>query len=248
MGQFDHVYGAIGILFLSGVFLLSFWYLRSFTARRKTTISNVPQLSTDEQRALANRIARQQERARRAQEEERRQNARNLAKPVNLYQEKLTRREEERIEKEHSVSQEARRRNAEENQVYAKWKGEIEVQEGGGKGVVSHSVEEFVTFLKENKLVDLDVVANKFNMRIAELIDRITKLEAQGVIYGIVDDRSKYCVVEGEEVAKIDCEIRNSNIRMSLERVHDLVKHCVRTEAEGGRISGSLEYLHSDAG
>jgi len=58
---------------------------------------------------------------------------------------------------------------------------------------------EFIEFIQEQKVVEMDELAVHFEMRTQDAIKRIEDLLMMGRIHGVIDDRGKFiCVTEDE--------------------------------------------------
>lgn len=222
--QYQHVSAALGVLFLILVFGISYQYLRNVRTRwnERGRVDAQKQLTPEERHELEQRMARQRERARRAEQEERRKDALNMAKPTNLYQEKLALREQARLDEERTQRLKAEQRKKHYDEEYAKWKSAISV-EGSQESTHTLSVNEFVDFAKEQKLIDLETLGNKFHLTVPEVVHRLQELELQGVIYGIIDDRSKFCSIEPHEIQQVDQILKLSTRRLSLNETQALL-------------------------
>lgn len=182
------------------------------------------QLTPAERRELDQRMERQQERARRAEQEERRKEALNMAKPVNMYQEKLAAREQARVDKENDERQAAEIRRKLYDDQYAKWKSSMRVEDASvqpKEGTLT-TVHDFVQFTKSRKLVDLEALANEFHLHVPEVVQRLNDLETHGALYGIIDDRSKFYSLDIYDIGYIDSQLKSTKQRLSIEQVHEL--------------------------
>ena len=99
------------------------------------------------------------------------------------------------------------------------------MQEGEGSlQVTPEKITQLVEFIKRRKVVMVEDVAQRFQMLTKDVIERIAKLEEQGRLSGITDDRGKYIFVTSEEFEKVAQSIEQRG-RVSRQ---DLLKECNR--------------------
>ncbi|XP_065075785.1 DDRGK domain-containing protein 1 [Ochlerotatus camptorhynchus] len=111
--------------------------------------------------------------------------------------------EEER--KKEEVERKAREeRERKEHEEYLKMKEAFSVEEEGfdheeevGK---QNMVQEFINFVKNNKVVVLEDLAVQFKLKTQAAIDRIVDLQKEGRLSGVIDDRGKFIYISEEEL------------------------------------------------
>lgn len=109
-------------------------------------------------------------------------------------------------EAERKAREEKERREYEE---YLRMKEAFSVEEEGydqeEKEDEENLLQEFVQYIKRNKVVVLEDLAAHFSLRTASVVERIQDLQACGTLTGVIDDRGKFIYisqVELEAVAK----------------------------------------------
>ena len=53
----------------------------------------------------------------------------------------------------------------------------------------------FVNYIKETKVVLLEDLAAQFHLKTQEAIDRVTQLQEDGLLTGVIDDRGKFIYI-----------------------------------------------------
>ncbi|XP_071502123.1 DDRGK domain-containing protein 1-like [Diadema antillarum] len=143
---------------------------------------------------------REESRARREMMEEQRKKEAEKDK-----EEEAKREEEERLKKE---EQEKR-----EHEEYLKLKESFVVEEEGHTQVLSEHesqslLEEFISYIKNMKVVLLEDLGAQFNIRTQEAINRVQELQEQGRLTGVIDDRGKFIYISQEELDAVAKFIR----------------------------------------
>ncbi|CAH0552888.1 unnamed protein product [Brassicogethes aeneus] len=115
--------------------------------------------------------------------------------------------EEKRLEEEERKAKEEKERQ--EYEEYIKMKEEFSVEEEGfeegEEGDEQNLLQEFVNYIKNNKVVVLEDLAAHFKLKTQAAIDRIKDLQSDNILTGVIDDRGKFIYVsqkEMEDVAK----------------------------------------------
>jgi len=87
----------------------------------------------------------------------------------------------------------------------AQWADSFTVTEAGTASTgddeqdETNLLEQFVQHIQKRKVVGLDELAAKFNVKTQDVISRISTLESDGCLLGVLDDRGKYlCMSESE--------------------------------------------------
>lgn len=110
--------------------------------------------------------------------------------------------EEERLqlETEKKAQEEKERKEYEE---YLKMKEAFSVEEEGydelEEDQMRNLLQEFVEYIKTNKVVVLESLASHFRLKTAKAIDRIRELQANGTLTGVLDDRGKFIYISQAE-------------------------------------------------
>eukprot|EP00823_Brevimastigomonas_motovehiculus_P009111 TRINITY_DN8794_c0_g1_i1.p1 TRINITY_DN8794_c0_g1~~TRINITY_DN8794_c0_g1_i1.p1 ORF type:complete len:333 (+),score=117.39 TRINITY_DN8794_c0_g1_i1:85-1083(+) len=122
------------------------------------------------------------------------------------------RREEEYERKEREKEEQDRKRKEEqqkkEEEEFDQWKDLITVDSAGTEEaqatVESQSLlEEFIDFIKKNKVVMLDDLASEFKIQTADCAKRIEELEKSGLITGVLDERGKFIYISPQEFEQL---------------------------------------------
>lgn len=113
--------------------------------------------------------------------------------------------EKRREEDERRAKEEQERKEYED---YLKMKEAFAVEEEGyeeGEEESKNLLQEFVDFIKSNKVVVIEDLASQFRLKTQAVIDRIRDLQNDDILTGVIDDRGKFIYVspvEMEAVAK----------------------------------------------
>ena len=118
---------------------------------------------------------------------------------------KLEAEEEERQkeieEQERKEKEEQERKEYEE---YLKLKEAFSVDEEGsgqiGEEEQANMLQQFIEFVKTEKIVTIEDLAARFKLRVQDAIDRLQKLISDGSLTGVVDERGKFVYVSREEL------------------------------------------------
>ncbi|XP_068208581.1 DDRGK domain-containing protein 1-like [Palaemon carinicauda] len=120
-------------------------------------------------------------------------------------EEAAKREEQERLERE-----EREKRELEE---YMAMKAQFEVEEEGfdenaDEDAEKNLLQEFVKFVKSNKVVVLEDLAAKFQMKTQDCIKRVSELQKSKTLTGVIDDRGKFIYISQEELEGVAKFIR----------------------------------------
>mgnify|MGYP003588814186 CR=1 FL=1 len=69
-------------------------------------------------------------------------------------------------------------------------------------------LQQFIDYIKTQKVVHMDELAGHFNMRTQDVISRIQELLEQEQIIGVIDDRGKFIYITEEELKSVAKFIR----------------------------------------
>merc|ERR1712183_368642 len=105
--------------------------------------------------------------------------------------------EEERLRKEEQERK--------EHEEYLQLKASFVVEESGEVGIMIEEesqslLQEFINFIKDSKVVQLEDLGARFNLKTQEAIDRLEHLLGEGRLTGIMDDRGKFIYISEEEL------------------------------------------------
>lgn len=124
--------------------------------------------------------------------------------------EKLKEREKEENEEKRKEEEERKAREEKErkeHEEYLKMKAAFSVEEEGfeegEEDGESNLLQEFITYIKDNKVVVLEDLASHFRLKTQNVIDRIQDLQSEGVLTGVIDDRGKFIYISEEELESV---------------------------------------------
>lgn len=125
--------------------------------------------------------------------------------------------EREAAEAAQKAKEEEEKRKQEE---YDQWKGMFAVEEGGEEMNTEQEdqglLKSFVTFIKEQKVTELEGLAGEFGLKVHDVINRLQGLEQLGYISGVIDDRGKFIYISREEMESVAQFIRKKGrVRIS---------------------------------
>lgn len=122
--------------------------------------------------------------------------------------------EQRKIEAEKEAEEERKREEAErkareekarqEHEEYLRMKEAFSVEEEGfdqeQEDDKQNMLQEFINFVKSNKVVVLEDLAVQFKLKTQAAIDRIVELQKDGRLSGVIDDRGKFIYISEEEL------------------------------------------------
>ncbi|XP_050510164.1 DDRGK domain-containing protein 1 [Diabrotica virgifera virgifera] len=118
--------------------------------------------------------------------------------------------EEKRLEEEQRKAKEDQEKR--EYEEYLKMKEAFSVEEEGfeegEEGDSQNLLQEFVNYIKTNKVVVIEDLAALFKLKTQAAIDRIKDLQKDDILTGVVDDRGKFIYVSPEEMEAVAKFIR----------------------------------------
>lgn len=124
-------------------------------------------------------------------------------------QEKTAAEEKLREEQEKKAKEEKERQEHEE---YLKMKEAFSVEEEGyeegEEGDEQNLLQEFVNYIKTNKVVVIEDLAATFKLKTQACIDRIKDLQESDILSGVIDDRGKFIYVSQQEMEAVAKFIR----------------------------------------
>merc|ERR1711871_1738820 len=88
------------------------------------------------------------------------------------------------------------------------WKHLFEIDTAGTETEAEMTVSqgmlgEFITYIEQQKVVEMDELAIHFEMRTQDAIKRIEDLLMMGRIHGVIDDRGKFICITEDEMKKV---------------------------------------------
>lgn len=156
-------------------------------------------------RKLEMKAEKRKEREREIEErEERKQRQQQLDEIRRKEEEKAREEEIKKEEEEKAIKEEQEKKELEE---YLKLKEEFSVEEEGfdqeDVGDESNKFQEFIDYIKSQKVVLLEDLASRFKLKTQEAIDRVQELLAQEWLIGVIDDRGKFIYITKEELESV---------------------------------------------
>lgn len=150
----------------------------------------------------------EEKRQQRQAEEERREQKR-LKEEKQMEEQKEKEAEREEAERQMALEEEKIRqeRAKKEEEEYQQWKQMISVE---SKGTILEEnqqkeakIEDFIKYIQQRKVVMLEDLAAEFEMKTMDAIEFIERLDKEGRLSGLVDDRGKFIHVTKEEMEKV---------------------------------------------
>jgi len=94
-----------------------------------------------------------------------------------------------------------------ENEEYRQLKLSFEVEDSGShmdeREEFEKHIDEFIEFIKKNKVVFLEDLAVKYQLQPMEIVEKIESLEIREKISGIMDEKGKYIYISPEEMKNV---------------------------------------------
>lgn len=99
-------------------------------------------------------------------------------------------------------------REKKEHEEYLKMKEAFSVEEEGfdqetDREQEENLLQEFLTYVKQNKVLILEDLAAHFGLKTASVVDRIKELQANGNLTGVIDDRGKFIYISEDELQAV---------------------------------------------
>ncbi len=122
------------------------------------------------------------------------------------YEEKEKKRKEDEKREEDIISKLKQEREQKELEEYENWGKKIFIKEEG-KCKVEFNKEAFIKHIQVRKVVSIEDLAGTFKLSSHEVVAKLQKLEEEGGITGITDDRGKFIVLTDKELLSIEKHI-----------------------------------------
>lgn len=110
--------------------------------------------------------------------------------------------EEKHIEDEERTAREEKEKM--EYEEYMRMKEAFSVEgegyEEGDVGSEMNLLQEFISYIQNNKVVVIEDLAAHFKLKTQAVIDRIRDLQKDDILTGVIDDRGKFIYVSPEEM------------------------------------------------
>jgi len=119
---------------------------------------------------------------------------------------------EKRLLQEAAKAEEEKLRKEEEErkeyEEYLQLKASFVIEESGEVGILTEEesqslLQEFIDFVKNSKVVQLEDLGARFNLKTQEAIERLEHLLEIGRITGVMDDRGKFIYISEEELQEV---------------------------------------------
>jgi hypothetical protein len=134
----------------------------------------------------------------------------SLEKEDKAIYERLKRRQvtEEVEQKEDEELELARQeREKKELEIYNSLKGQFTIEETGNMVdsvlLFEKNIEKFIEEIKLTKVVFVEELAAKYDVKAQIIVEKINQLDAEGRLSGIIDERGKYIYLTEEELTKV---------------------------------------------
>ncbi|KAG5345011.1 DDRGK protein, partial [Acromyrmex heyeri] len=118
--------------------------------------------------------------------------------------------EKERVEELRAEETEKKAREEKERQEYEeylKMKEAFSVEEEGyeqeNRECEENLLQEFLAYIKLNKVLVLEDLAAHFGLKTANVVERIQELQANGNLTGVIDDRGKFIYISEDELEAV---------------------------------------------
>jgi len=112
-------------------------------------------------------------------------------------------------DEERKIREQKEKREQEEyEQLKAAFSVEDEGCDAGEEGDEENKLLKFINYIKDTKVVLLEDLAAQFHLKTQEAIDRVTQLQTDGLLTGVIDDRGKFIYISQEELEAVAKFIR----------------------------------------
>lgn len=113
--------------------------------------------------------------------------------------------EELRLEEAEKKAREEKEKK--EYEEYLKMKEAFNIEEEGyeqeSKEGEENLLQEFLTYIKQNKVLVLEDLAAHFGLKTASVVERIQELQTNGNLTGVIDDRGKFIYISKDELQSV---------------------------------------------
>ncbi|GMT05370.1 hypothetical protein PENTCL1PPCAC_27544, partial [Pristionchus entomophagus] len=146
-------------------------------------------------------------------------------------------RERERLEEEaekERARKEREEREKREQEEYERMKQSFAVAEEGFDQVEGEEAENlmknFIDYVKECKVVNMDELGSHFSLKTEEVIDRLQYFLANGDLTGVMDDRGKFIYITEEEYAGV-AKFINQRGRVTISELAEYSNRLIKLES-----------------
>lgn len=120
--------------------------------------------------------------------------------------------EDEERKRENAERLKREEKERKEHEEYLKMKASFQVEEEGFEeedaDEKENMLKNFVDYIRESKVVVLEDLATHFKLKTNAAIDRITDLQADGILTGVIDDQGKFIYISKKELNDVSEFIR----------------------------------------
>lgn len=120
-------------------------------------------------------------------------------------QDEKERAEELRVEEAERIARKEKEKK--EYEEYLKMKEAFNIEEEGyeqgNKECEENLLQEFLAYIKQNKVLVLEDLAVHFGLKTANVVERIQELQANGNLTGVIDDRGKFIYISEDELQSV---------------------------------------------
>ncbi|XP_024892245.1 DDRGK domain-containing protein 1 isoform X2 [Temnothorax curvispinosus] len=163
-----------------------------------------------------------------------------------LQEERDKQAEKEQAEQLRTEEAERKAREEKEKQEYEeylKMKEAFSVEEEGYQqengDYEENLLQEFLTYIKLNKVLVLEDLAAHFGLKTASVVERIQQLQANGNLTGVIDDRGKFIYISEDELEAVAKFVRQRG-RVSITELAENSNNLITlTPAESCSVSAS---------
>lgn len=163
-----------------------------------------------------------------------------------LQEERAKQAEKEHAEQLRAEEAEKKAREDKEKQEYEEYlrmKEAFSVEEEGyeqesrdGEG---NLLQQFLTYIKLNKVLVLEDLAAHFGLKTASVVERIQQLQADGTLTGVIDDRGKFIYISEDELEAVAKFVRQRG-RVSIAELAENSNNLINlTPAKSCSVSAS---------
>ncbi|XP_051785406.1 DDRGK domain-containing protein 1 [Erpetoichthys calabaricus] len=201
-----------------------------------TEFAGHPKIGAKKQRKLEEKQARRAQREAELEEREERKRADEKKEEERRIKDEKERLEEQRREEdERKAKEEAEHKEYEE---YLKLREQFSVEEEGMVEAMTEEqslnlLQEFVDYIKGNKVVLLEDLASHFGLRTQDAIARLQDLIVNGTLTGVIDDRGKFIYITQEEMCAIAEYIKKRG-RVSIAELAQASNSLINLKVETG--------------
>ncbi|CAI5445052.1 unnamed protein product [Caenorhabditis angaria] len=187
-------------------------------------------------RKAAKLAAKEEKRAQREWElQEREERKRREAEKEKKREEERERERLEEEEEEERKRKEKEEKERREHEEYLALKASFAVEEEGNDVVEGEEAEnlirDFVEYVKNNKVVNIDELSAHFGLKSDESVNRLKHFIEEGLLQGVMDDRGKFIYISEEEFVAV-AKFINQRGRVSINEIAEQSNRLIRLEAE----------------